>query len=134
MNVSEIRQLYDYTEWANDLVLNSAQTLPADTLLKDVQISHKSILGTLTHMAGAESIWLERWHGKSSTGPDVWREWTTEGCRSVEELRAKWRPICEKRDLYIAGLQDADLPRELSFKRMNGDTYSMPLEDQMQHV
>jgi uncharacterized damage-inducible protein DinB len=134
MNVAEIRHLYDYTEWANDLVLDSAQNVPADQLLKDVQISHKSILGTLTHMAGAEWIWLERWHGNSITGPDVWSAWTTEGCRTVPDLRAKWQPIIDKRRAYIARLQDADLSRELGFKRVNGDAYSMPLVHQMQHV
>jgi uncharacterized damage-inducible protein DinB len=134
MNAAEIRQLYDYTEWANDLVMNSAQHVSTDHLLRDVQISHKSILGTLTHMAGAEWIWLERWHGNSITGPDTWSEWTTEGCPTVDVLRAKWQRIIDKRRSYIAGLQDADLPRELGFKRLNGDAYSMPLVHQMQHV
>ena len=134
MNVAEIRQLYDYTEWANDLVLNSAEHIPQDQLLRDVQISHKSILNTLVHMAGAESIWLERWHGNSITGPNAWAEWTTEHCGTVYDLQTKWQPIIDKRRGYIANLQDADLPRELGFRRINGEDYSMPLMHQMQHV
>src|SRR6185369_10939029 len=97
MTVAEIRQLFDYTEWANALVLESAEKLSADELLRDVRISHKSILGTLTHMAGAEWIWLERWHGESITGPNAWKDWTPESCRTVAELRVKWAPIIEKR-------------------------------------
>jgi uncharacterized damage-inducible protein DinB len=85
-------------------------------------------------MAGAEWIWLERWHGNSVTGPDAWSEWTPEACRTVQDLRAKWQPVIDKRKAYIARLQDADLPRELAFRRMNGDAYSMPLMHQMQHV
>ena len=50
MTVKEIRHLYDYTEWANELVLSAADKLSNEQLLKDVQISHKSILGTLAHM------------------------------------------------------------------------------------
>src|SRR5262245_28643849 len=134
MTVDEIRQLYDYTEWANDAVLNSAANLSDDQLLRDVQISHKSILGTLAHMAGAEWIWLERWHGVCITTPDVWKQWTTEGCRSIAELRERWRPIIEKRGAFIARLQDAELPRDLRFKRLTGEEYSMPLIQQMQHV
>jgi uncharacterized damage-inducible protein DinB len=134
MTVREFRHLYDYTEWANALVLDAAEKLSSDQLLRDVSISHKSILGTLTHMAGAEWIWLERWHGESITDPNVWLDWTTERCRSVAELRAKWQPIINKRNAYLSRLRDADVPRDLSFKRLNGEQYSMPLEQQMQHV
>src|SRR5215468_4515958 len=134
MTVNEIRHLFAYTEWANDLVLTAAEKIPQEELLRDVQISHKSILGTLAHMAGAEWIWLERWHGVSITNPDVWKQWTTEGCRSIAELRERWRPIIEKREAFIARLQDAELPRDLRFKRLTGEEYSMPLIQQMQHV
>ena len=71
MNINEIRRLYAYTEWANGLVLEAAEKLSSEQLLRDVKISHNSILGTLVHMAGAEWIWLERWHGHSPTDPDA---------------------------------------------------------------
>src|SRR5262245_59173446 len=134
MNVGEIQQLYAYTEWANALVLDAADKLPADELLRNVQISHGSILGTLAHMAGAEWIWLERWHGHSPTSEDAWRPWTTEQCTSLKQLRTNWQPVIDKRRAYIAGLTDSAIAREMSFKRLNGETYSMPLVHQMQHV
>lgn len=133
MTVDEIKQLYDYTEWANDLVLQAAEKLTAEQLLQDVGISHHSILGTLAHMAGAEWIWLERWHGRSHTG-DVWTQWTTAHCKDLSELRTKWQPVIDLRHSYLANLKDADLPLELSFKRINGDPGSMPLVQQLQHV
>jgi uncharacterized damage-inducible protein DinB len=115
-------------------VLDAAEKLSSDQLLQDVGISHKSILGTLAHMAGAEWIWLERWHGVSITDPNVWLDWTAERCRTLAELRVKWQPVIEKRAAYIARLRDDDLPRDLTFKRLNGEQYSMPLMHQMQHV
>src|SRR5215470_17121575 len=123
MTVTEFRHLYDYTEWANALVLDAAEKLSSEQLLRDAGISHKSILGTLTHMAGAEWIWLERWYGVSITDPNVWLDWTTERCRTLTELRAKWKPIIDKRNAYISRLHDDDLPRDLSFKRLNGEQY-----------
>jgi uncharacterized damage-inducible protein DinB len=134
MTVSEMRKLYDYTEWANDLVLTAAEKLSSEQLVKDVHISHKSVLGTLAHMAGAEWIWLERWLGNSVTGPNAWADWSPENNQSVQEVRTKWAPIVERRRAYIAGLKDEELPRELGFKRLNGDAYSLPLVVQMQHV
>jgi uncharacterized damage-inducible protein DinB len=134
MNVSEVRHLYVYTEWANDLVLTAAEKVSREDLLRDVQISHKSILGTLAHMAGAEWIWLERWHGDSPIGSEVWNQWTPEHCKDVQQLRAKWQPIIEKRRNYLERLTDAELPRELAFRRINGESYALPLVQQMQHV
>ena len=101
MNVTEIQHLFVYTEWANDLVLGAAEHLSQDQLVKDVGISHKSILGTLAHMAGAEWIWLERWHGNSITGTDAWTAWSPEQFGSVQQVRGKWQPIIEKRHSYL---------------------------------
>jgi uncharacterized damage-inducible protein DinB len=63
MNLADIRHLFDYTEWANGLAMEAAAKLSDDSLRQDVGTSHKSIFGTLVHMAGAEWIWLERWNG-----------------------------------------------------------------------
>ncbi len=134
MTIAEIRQLFAYTEWANGLVMEAAGKLTSEQLLRDVQISHKSILGTLLHMAGAEWIWLERWHGYSPAGQDVWAPWIADGSCTLEQVRDRWQPVIQKRTAYLAGLADADLPRELHFKRINGEAYSMPLVQQMQHV
>jgi uncharacterized damage-inducible protein DinB len=134
MNLTDIQHLFTYTEWANGLTLDAAEKLTSDQLLQDVQISHGSILGTLAHMAGAEWIWLERWKGKSVTGQDVWTPWTAAGCGSLPQLRARWREIADDRQAYLSSLTDAELPRDLSFKRLTGEQYSLPLDQQMQHV
>ena len=57
MNLSDIKQLFTYTEWANNLAIDAAAKLPDESLRRDVGISHKSIFGTQVHMAGAEWIW-----------------------------------------------------------------------------
>src|SRR6476661_6504082 len=134
MNLTDIRHLFDYTEWANGLALDAAAKLSDEDLRRDVGISHHSILGTLTHMAGAEWIWLERWHGRSPAGTSAWAQWTTAQCKDLQTLRDKWRAIIGLRRSYLAKLNDADLPVELAFKRLNGDAGSMPLVQQLQHV
>jgi len=86
MDKSDIRNLFDYTEWANGLALNAAEKLSDEHLRHDFQISHRSIFGTLLHMAGAEWIWLERWHGNSPAGKEAWSLWTTESCSDFKLL------------------------------------------------
>ena len=49
MTAAEVRDLFAYNEWANARVLSAAEKVPAEELVRDVRISHKSILGTLLH-------------------------------------------------------------------------------------
>ncbi len=135
MNLSDIRHLFDYTEWANELALNAAAELSDENLRRDFNISHSSIFGTLLHMAGAEWVWLERWHGRSPAGKDAWSLWKTESCADLATLNERWREvIIDRRAQFIAELDEARLQAELPFTLLSGDPNSMRLVDQMQHV
>ena len=134
MTIAEVRYLFSYSEWANTRVLDAAEKLPVEELLRDVRISHKSILGTLLHTAGADWIWLERWYGRSQVGPSGWAGWMPDDAVGVQQVREKWEPIVQKRYAYLAEISEADLARDLGFKRFNGEAYSLPLVQQMQHV
>jgi uncharacterized damage-inducible protein DinB len=134
MDLADIRQLFDYTEWANELAMDAADDLSDEQLQRDFGISHGSILGTLTHMAGAEWIWLERWHGRSPAKAEAWSMWTADSCRDLATLYARWSEVVERRAQFISQLDEAKLAAELSFKLLSGDPSSMRLVDQMRHV
>lgn len=134
MNPADIRRLFDYTEWANSLALDAAANLSDENLRRDFNISHSSIFGTLVHMAGAEWIWLERWHGRSPAGKEAWSLWNTEACPDLTTLDVRWRELVERRAAFVSELDEARLSAELSFILLNGDPNSMQLVDQMQHV
>jgi uncharacterized damage-inducible protein DinB len=134
MNLQDVRQLFDYTEWANDLAMEAADELPDEDLRRDVGISHKSIFGTLLHMAGAEWIWLERWHGRSPAKAEAWSLWTTESCADLAMLNERWSDVVARRAEFISQLDESRLAAELPFKLLSGDPNSMRLVDQMQHV
>jgi uncharacterized damage-inducible protein DinB len=134
MNGSDIRQLFDYTEWANGLALSAAAELSDENLRRDFSISHRSIFGTLLHMAGAEWIWLERWHGHSPPGKEAWALWTTDSCADLATLNQRWSGLVDRRTQFLSELDEPRLAAELSFKLLSGDASSMPLVDQMRHV
>ena len=134
MNLSDVRNLFDYTEWANDLSMEAADKLPDEDLRRDVGISHKSIFGTLTHMAGAEWIWLERWQGRSPAKAEAWSLWTPESCGDLATLNDRWGEVVERRAQFISDLDEGRLVADLPFKLLSGDPSSMPLVDQMRHV
>ncbi len=134
MNLIDVRHLFDYTEWANGLALNAAAELAEENLRRDFNISHGSILGTLTHMAGAEWIWLERWHGNSPPKKEAWSLWTNETCPDLKTLNERWREVVDRRTRFISEIDESRLMSELSFNLLSGDPSSMRLVDQMQHV
>ena len=134
MDLQDIRHLFDYTEWANDLALEAADKLSDEDLRRDVGISHKSIFGTLAHMAGAEWIWLERWHGRSPAKADGWSRWTPESCGDLATLNHRWSEVVALRAQFISDLDENRLAADLPFKLLSGDPSSMPLVDQMRHV
>lgn len=134
MNLSDIRHLFDYTEWANGLALSAAATLAEDDLRRDFSISHRSIFGTLLHMAGAEWIWLERWHGHSPAAKDAWALWTTESCPDLKTLNQRWGELVQRRAGFISELDESTLMADMPFNLLSGDASSMRLVDQMQHV
>ena len=134
MNLADIRNLFDYTEWANDLAMDAANNLSDEHLQRDFGISHRSIFGTLTHMAGAEWIWLQRWHGRSPLKAEAWAMWTPESCGDLATLNDRWSEVVDNRTQYISQLDEEKLVAELSFNLLSGDASSMRLVDQMRHV
>ena len=134
MNLSYIRHLFDYTEWANDLAIDAAAKLSDENLMRDFGISHKSIFGTLVHMAGAEWIWSERWNGHSPAKAEAWSTWSPESCCDVTTLKQRWNDLVNRRAQFMSQLDEDRLTAELAFKLLSGDPSSMRLMDQMQHV
>lgn len=85
-------------------------------------------------MAGAEWIWLERWHGHSPAKAEAWSMWTIESCPDLAELKNRWDAVVERRALFVSTLDDSALDTEMAFKLLSGDASSMRLAYQMQHV
>ena len=134
MDLSDVQHLFDYTEWANDLAMEAAGEISNDNLRRDFGISHKSIFGTLLHMAGAEWIWLERWNGRSPAKAEAWSQWTTDSCADLATLKERWNSVVENRRKYVSEIDESRLSNELAFKLLSGDPSSMRLVHQMQHV
>ena len=134
MNLTDAKNLFSYTEWANDLAMEAANNLADEHMRRDVGISHKSIFGTLVHMAGAEWIWLERWHGRSPAKAEAWSLWSPESCADLALLKERWNQLVEQRTRFVSELDESKLAAEPPFKLLSGDPSSMPLVNQMQHV
>ncbi len=129
MTIGEVRELFSYTAWANALVFEAASTLSEEQLGHSVASSFPSVGGTLAHMVGAEWVWLRRWLGESPSGfPD----WVAKP--SWADLRARLSAVEQERDVFVAGLSDADLSQLVSYRNLAGHAFSDPLGGLIRHL
>ena len=81
----------------------------------------------LSHIIGAEIVWLARIEGRPSLQP-VWPDW------SFVELRNEARMLEEPWARYLAALGDEDLGREVTYTNSKGERFSSSLHDIITHV
>jgi len=125
----DLGRLLDYTVWANHRIMRAAATLAGDEWKKDMGGSHGGVRGTLTHMMGAEWIWLERWKGTSPP-------------RGIDEgdfpnlvaLRDRWTLIEEHRASWLENLKDDAPAGIIAYKTLDGRPYEAPLWQIVQHT
>ena len=124
-----LSRLLEYTVWANHRVMRVAATLALDDFKRDLGSSHGGVRGTLTHMMGAEWIWLERFKGVSPTrGLD-------EGeFPDVVVLRDRWTLIEQHRADWFRSLREQDATGPVAFRTLAGAAFEAPLGELLQHV
>jgi uncharacterized damage-inducible protein DinB len=115
MTPQELQVLVDYHYWARDRVLAACEQLSLDQFTRDLGNSFRSVRDTLSHLHGAEWIWLSRLHGTSPVSllphdrfPDL------------AAVSAAWAQTeIDVREL-IGGLDEAGLQRAIEYRLLNG--------------
>lgn len=129
MTVDEARGMFAYTVWANGLIFDAASSLEPAQVTSQVASSFPSVGATLGHLVGAEWVWLRRWLGESPASVPAWQ-----GTPVLAELRGQLSAVERDREIWLAGLRDADLGRDLSYQTMSGQPFSNRLDDLIRHV
>ena len=129
MELNWIRQLYDYNRWADRRILAMASTLTNEDFIRPMGNSFSSVRDTLSHILGAEWIWLERWQGRS---PKALLDAAT--FPQVQSLESRWETVEHDQTQFIEALTPQRLVEELAYLNQRGQLYSYPLWKQMVHV
>ena len=129
LSKDDLGRLLAYTVWANHRVLRPVATLSLDEYRRDLGASHGGVRGTLTHMMGAEWIWLERFKGVSPTRPLDEADFS-----DVVALRDHWKMIEGHRDAWWAGVKRADVAAPIRYRSLAGQEFENPLWQLIQHV
>ena len=146
MTISEIRDLFAYNAWANRRIFENVAQVRHDQYMADMKTSHGGIHGTLTHMIGAEKIWLDRWRKEPKPMP-----LKAADIPSFDELKRIWETVNEERNRFLAKFKD-DSPDEpmtettrtmkytetpggaITVTTLKGDSYTNTFSQMMQHL
>ncbi len=124
-----MRLLYEYSAWANHRVLDACGALSAEEFTRDMRSSFPSVRDTLTHIYGAEWIWLERWHGRVPTALP-----TPADFADLAALRARWALLGSELDAFVSALTQERLNAEVETRTLDGTRFAQPLWQMMQHL
>ena len=148
MNLADIQNLYAYNRWANLRMFDTLGKLNEGQFTAPRQSSFPSIQVSVFHIFAAEWIWLKRWTGTSpvATQPvkgvsfEAWKTLRAGGIppplnlASVAELRSFCDSLEVDRQQFVRGLSEDTLHAPLRYSGMDGQEFSMPLVQLMQHV
>ena len=123
----EVTRLFAYNRWANARAFEGAAALTAEELSRSVGGSFTSILGTLTHLVGAEWVWLERWHGRSPRA-------LPSDFTSLNDLRERLTAVEEGQKGVLAGLTPERLASKITYVNFAGQTWTYALGEAMVHL
>jgi uncharacterized damage-inducible protein DinB len=129
MSPYEICLLYEYNAWANRRVLDAASALTQEQFTKALGSSFSSVRDTLTHIQGAEWIWLERFQGRSPSALPQAAQIT-----EVETLRKVWGEDGQRLLNYVQGLTQEDLDSVIEYKTLKFGVYRNPRWQSLQHL
>lgn len=129
MTPEEIRQLFDYNDWANQRSLEGATQLSEEQFTKPLGSSFPSVRDTLVHICSAEWVWLERCQGRTPAAfPDV------SHIQTISALRDHWAPQAEQLRTFVWDLGLTDLDRVMEYKTFNFGVYKNPVWQSLQHL
>lgn len=131
----------DYNRWMNDRLLEAAGTLAETELTADKGAYFGSILGTLNHIAVADTIWLHRFaqHQPAFPAldalsafprPDSLRQTLAPDLASLRTHRRDLDALIQR---WAAELRPEHLASSLRYRNMAGVASSKPFAALLQH-
>jgi uncharacterized damage-inducible protein DinB len=129
MDVTTIREMWDYDWWVNERLLAMAEELPPERTRERFGASFDTIHGTLGHILGSQINWLRRWQGETPT-----KAITGDDFQTLADIRSRWQQHQENLDSFLGELTAERLNAPLRYTHLTGAVYELPLWQQLMHV
>jgi uncharacterized damage-inducible protein DinB len=129
MSRNDIKNLFDYNRWANNLTLNAVASLSAEQFVTEMVGSYKSVRDTLTHLLSSEWVFLMRCLGESPKqllDPAIFRD--------LNSIRIKLDEVDDGWKKFINELSDESLENVIAYTNFRGELWKYRLDHILQHV
>jgi uncharacterized damage-inducible protein DinB len=130
MLVKDLEILFDYGYWANRKLFAVLPQLTPQQFTEPLADNHGSIRNTLVHTLSTEWGWLTRCGGSPERGPAL----DPVNFATAAALIDGWNQQESRLRRFLSTLRDADLTRRIEFSLSDGEQYSMPLGEMLQHA
>ena len=111
MNKGNIELLFQYNDWANDRILDTAVKVSQEQLTVPNDLGWGSLRGTLVHLLDAETVWRFLLKDGLFIG-----ELKPDDFPHVSAIRARWAEEREAFWDYLKGLDDEALSATVSYE------------------
>ena len=125
--LAQIKALYDYNEWADGHVMDAASRLADDQYTRDLGASFGSVRGNVSHIVGAQMLWLARFNSSAGDSPPQ----IDGDLAAIRRLSADVHTGL--RDL-LAFMGEDDLSRVLSYVDTQGNAQQHELGPALLHL
>jgi uncharacterized damage-inducible protein DinB len=125
---SYFEELVAFNQWADQIAMRWIQELNKEQWLMPITSSFSSIRATTIHLAAAEQIWLDR---LKNTAQPIWL-----GDVELEKAQALelWTNASAGLVAWVQQMNDGELDRLITFKRLNGNPLEMKAYRMIAHV
>ncbi len=129
MTPEELRTLVDYNYWATYRVLDAVASLTTAQFTEDLGSSFPSVRDTLSHLHGAEWVWMSRLRGES---PRAFPP--RERFPDAASVRRAWTDTETNLRAYVGGLDRDAAERVLDYRGFGGQPAGSRVDHIIQHL
>ena len=129
MERQALQDLVDYHYWARDRLLEAVEPLAPEQFTRDLGNSFPSVRDTLSHVHGAEWIWLSRLNG-FSPGSLL----AHERFADIAAVRAGWAETEAGLRAFVEALDDAAAGGVIEYRLLNGQPGASRAGHILQHL
>ncbi len=112
--------MYDFTCWGRDLILEQAATLTPEQFVEETRFPIKSVKETLVHTLSAEYAYRVRCMGLP------YEPVKPEDFADLAAVRTRWQAEEAEMRKYLGGVSDDELQGTVTYKVSTGEEFTRP--------
>ncbi|MBN1567139.1 MAG: DinB family protein [Acidobacteria bacterium] len=117
--LQNIRRIYEYHDWANHNVLDTASKLTISEQEVELGGSFSTFMETLRHILMVEFLFIRRWQ---ELPPRQEPEWKT-----IDQMRDSWLAIETERNQFLSDLEETMLSKMIHYADTRGRAVTLEL-------